>query len=578
MAQEIKGFAEHFDGFTRHLKLAGAVFAAILVIGIVFAYSLPDIYQSQGYILIEEPQIPSEILKSTITSYASQQLATLNEKILTIPNIIRFIEEFDLYPRERLDTPVELLVPKARAAIAVEIQSRSSVNTAGLPAQRVVGFTVAFEDESPETAKRVADALVEMYLEENLKSRSAQTRDTAAFLAEEVKKLEGEIGELEAKLATFKEENANRLPSLNSMNMQQMQRTDEQLMTLKAQLDSLEQTRISVEAQLVGLEPTNPVRLADGTFALAPADQLKQLQTQLSVYQSRYSDNHPDVKATKRDIESLKSRFGLQVNVAGIEKEIVDVKGQLAVAQEKYGPEHPDVVLLNRRLADLENQSTDALQKQLESEVKPDNPAYIQLRSTLDSIDAQEDATKTVIAKLRSDMAMYEQRLTETPQVESEFAALSRTLTSTSNRYWVMRDKQFAAEMGESLETESKGEAMLLVEPPRVPLKPIKPNRGAIITLTILFALVAGIGITQLADGMDTSLRNTASIVSIQSVPPLAEIPYIYTQVELAHAAKMRKFAMASVVPVICCVVLILHFTVLPLDVLWFALASRIGL
>ncbi len=578
MAQEIKGFAEHFDGFKRHLKLGGAVFAAILFIGIVFAYSLPDIYQSQGYILIEEPQIPSEILKSTITSYASQQLATLNEKILTIPNIIRFIEEFDLYPQERLDTPVELLVAKARAAIAVELQSRSSVNTAGLPAQRVVGFTVAFEDENPETAKRVTDTLVEFYLEENLKSRSAKTRDTAAFLAEEVKKLEGEIGELEAKLATFKEENADRLPSLNAMNMQQMQRADEQIMALEGQLDSLQQTRITVEAQFIGMEPSNPVRLADGTFALGPADQLKQLQTQLSVYQSRYSDDHPDVKATKRDIESLKSRFGLQVNLAGIDKEIVDVKSQLAVAQEKYGAEHPDVILLNRRLADLEKQSADALLNQLESEVKPDNPAYIQLKSNLDGIDAQENATKTMIEKLRSDIAMYEKRLTETPQVESEFAALSRTLTSTSNRYWVMRDKQFAAEMGESLETESKGEAMVLVEPPRVPLEPIKPNRGAIVVLTLLFALVSGIGVTQLADGMDTSLRNSASVISIQSVPPLAEIPYIYTQLELAHAAKIRKLALASVVPVICSAVLILHFTVFPLDVLWFSLASRIGL
>jgi len=578
MAQEIKGFADHFDGFKRHLRLAAGVFLAILAMGVVFAYSLPDIYQSQGYILIEEPQIPSEILKSTITSYASQQLATLNEKILTIPNIIRFIEEFDLYPRERLDTPVELLVPKAREAIAVEIQSRASVSSSGLPAQRVVGFTVAFEDENPETAKRVADMLVQMYLDENLKSRSAKTRDTAAFLAEEVKKLEGEISELEAGLAKFKEENADRLPSLNSMNMQQMQRTEDQLMTLEGQLDALEQTRITVEAQLVGVEPSSPVRLPDGTFALSPADQLKQLQTQLTVYQSRYSDDHPDVKATKRDIESLKARFGLQTSLVEVDKEIVDVKAQLALAEKKYGREHPDVLLLQRRLAELEAQSTDALQKQLESEVKPDNPAYIQLQSSLDSIDAQESAIKTMISKLRADMAMYEKRLTETPQVESEFAALSRTLTSTSNRYWVMRDKQFAAEMGESLETESKGEAMVLVEPPRVPLKPVKPNRGAIITLTLLFALVSGIGITQLADGMDTSLRNAASVISVQQAPPLAEIPYIYTQAELVHAAKIRKLALASIVPVICCVVLILHFTVLPMDVLWFSLVSRIGL
>jgi succinoglycan biosynthesis transport protein ExoP len=302
MAQEIKGFADHFDGFKRHLKLAGALFAAILAAGIVFAYTLPDIYQSQGYILIEEPQIPSEILRSTITGVVAQQLASLNEKILTIPNIIRLIEEFDLYAQERLDTPVELLVEKARASIAVEIQSRASVSASGLPAQRVVGFTVAFEDEDPEATKLVADELVQLYLEENLKSRSAQTRDTAAFLAEEVNKLETEIGDLEANLAKFKEDNADRLPSLNSMNMSQMQRIDDQLLSLEAELQAIQQTRIGVESQLVGIDPSNPVRLPDGTYALSPVDQLKQLQTQLIIYQSRYSDDHPDVKATRRDI------------------------------------------------------------------------------------------------------------------------------------------------------------------------------------------------------------------------------------------------------------------------------------
>jgi len=283
MAQEIKGFADHFDGFRRHLRLAGVVFAAIFAIGVVFAWSLPDIYQSQGYILIEEPQIPSEILRSTITGLAAQQLASLNEKILTIPNIIRLIEEYDLYPRERIDTPVELLVMKARGAIAVDIQSRASVSSSGIPANRVVGFTVAFEDESPEKAKQIADELVQLYLAENLKLRSSQTRDTAAFLAEEVDKLEVEIGDLEEELAGFKEKNADRLPSLNSMNMQQMQRIDEQLLQLDGELQALQQTKISVESQLVGLEPSSPVRLADGTYALSPMDQLKQLQTQLSV-------------------------------------------------------------------------------------------------------------------------------------------------------------------------------------------------------------------------------------------------------------------------------------------------------
>lgn len=578
MAQEVKGFIDHFNGFKRHLKLAAATFVAITALGVGFAYSLPDVYKSQGYILIEEPQIPSEILRSTITSYAAQQLTILSEKILTIPNIISFIEEYDLYPEERKSTPLELLAMEARMAIAVEPATRASVSESGLPSTRVVGFTISFEDKDPATAKTVADALVELYLSENLKSRSALTKDTSSFLKEEVAQLEAEISGLEKNMAKFKEDNANRLPSLNAMNMAQMQRADDQLLALESQLQALEQTRISIEAQMVGLSATTPTVLQDGSVALSPLDQLKQLQSQLTVYQSRYSDDHPDVKATKRDIEALRARFGLDVDLAKIDQNIATVKADIASAKQKYGPEHPDVLLLNKRLAELERTANEAMQKNLESEVTPDNPAYIQLKASLNSLDAEEQAIKSTMAKLRADMADYEQRLAETPQVEIELEALSRTLSSTSNRYWVMRDKQFAAEMGETLETESKGEQMFLVEPPRLPIKPYKPNRGAIIVLTMLFALVAGIGITQLVDSLDKSIHTAAALVGVQGSEPLAEIPYIYTNAEIAKAAKLRKLTLAAVVPLIFCIALVLHFTVFPLDVLWYSLASRIGL
>lgn len=578
MAQEIKGFGDHFNGFKRHLKLAAATFAAIAAIGIGFAYSLPDIYKSEGYILIEEPQIPSEILRSTITGYAAQQVTILSEKILTIPTIIEIIKEFDLYAEERESTPIEMLAMDARLAINVEPVTRATVSQTGLPTTRVVGFNISFEDKDPKTAKAVTDSLVEMYLSENLKSRSALTKDTSAFLVQEVDQLEAEIGTLEGNLAKFKEENADRLPSLNQVNMQQMQRADDQLLQLETQLQSLEQTRISIEAQMVGLDVTMPTQLRDGTIALSPLDQLKQLQSQLTVYQSRYSDDHPDVKATKRDIESLKTRFGLDVNLTQVDQSIAGVKADLALATQKYGPEHPDVLLLNKRLAELERTAADTLQKKLETEVTPDNPAYIQLKATLNSIDAEEQAIKTTMAKLRADMADYERRLMETPQVERELAALSRTLSSTSNRYWVMRDKQFAAEMGETLETESKGEQMVLIEPPRLPLKPYKPNRGAIILLTVLFGLVAGIGISQLADSLDKSIHDAPALFSVQGSEPLVQIPYIYTNAELEKVAKLKKLTLAGVAPVIFCIGLVLHFTVLPLDVLWYSVASRIGL
>jgi uncharacterized protein involved in exopolysaccharide biosynthesis len=577
MATEVKGFAEHFAGFRRHLKLAAATFAVVMLFGIGFSVSLPDVYRASAFILVEDPDIPEEIVRSTVTTYTTRQLTTLNEKILTIQNLVRMIEDFDLYVDERRSTPVELLAVEMRQKISIDIQQRDSVGANGLPSLQVVGFSISFEDESPEVTKAVVDELANLYLENNIRVRSEQTAETEQFLAGEIARLEGEISVLEGELAEFKEVNADRLPSMTASNMTMMSRIDQDLMNIEQQRAVLDQNRLSIEAQLSTVEPSVAVRLADGSIALSPQDQLKALTTQLSIYESKYSDDHPDVIAARRDIESIKKRFGIDVDLQQLEDSIVATKADLAKAQEKYTDDHPDVVALQNRLTNLEQERNTTLERQLESKVTPDNPAYISLESAIDRLDAEKAALNLKERELRSRMADYETRLMETPNIEKELAALTRKLSSTSNRYWVLRDKQFAAEMGVTLESQNKGEEMVLIEPARVPLKPFKPNRPAIITLTFLFALVAGVGITQLVDALDKSIRDSAGIISVQGVSPLVEIPYIYNDAELEQALKLRKMAIAAVPAMVLVMVVIVHFVLQPLDVLFYALAARLG-
>ncbi len=578
MAEQTKGFAEHFAGFTRHWKLAAITFSVILAGGVFFTMTLKDIYRSTGFILIDEAKIPEEIIRSTVTTYTTRQVTELNERILTVGNLVRIIEEYDLYPEERQATPTELLAARVRESIAVEIQSRETVTPSGLPRPVAVGFTVSFDDENPQKAQQVAAELVDLYLQENIKARAEQTSETSEFLKGEVRRLEGDIALLEDNLAKFKEDNADALPSMSAVNKQQMTRLESELLLLDQRARVIEDNRLALKAQLSSVNPNLPTRLADGTMVVSPLDQLKGLQTQLSVYQSRYSDDHPDVIRTKRDIESLRKRFGLDVDFNQLDDALVAARADLATARERYTAEHPDVIALEKKIEDLEAQIADASQRKLEGVLEPDNPAYISLQTSLAQLDIEEAALDRERISLEKRMADYEARLMVTPQVEKELASLSRELSSTANRYWVMRDKQFTAEMGETLETQSKGEEMVVIEPPRVPLQPYKPDRGAIIMLTLLFAVVCGVAVTQLADALDKSIRGGGAIESVQGQPPLVEIPYIYSQEEIERARRIRKIGLAMAPALVLVVVIVLHFTVMPLDVLFFRALRGLGL
>jgi hypothetical protein len=120
------------------------------------------------------------------------------------------------------------------------------------------------------------------------------------------------------------------------------------------------------------------------------------------------------------------------------------------------------------------------------------------------------------------------------------------------------------------LETESKGERFTLIDPPVMPEQPIKPNRPAIIFLSLILALGAGLGYAAVAESLDSSVRGIKGVMSTLQVAPLAIIPYLATDKEIAHGRRHRRRLVLIAVGIVVVAVILVHFFVSPLDVLWF--------
>ena len=166
----------------------------------------------------------------------------------------------------------------------------------------------------------------------------------------------------------------------------------------------------------------------------------------------------------------------------------------------------------------------------------------------------------------------------KTPQVEQVLIALQRQLLSATTQYYALRDRQFGAEMGEALETQSKGERFVLVEPPNLPLEPSSPNRPVLLLLLLILAPAIGIGLVPLKESMDKSIWGAKMLDSIQGAPPIAEIPLIVTHQEANHARRMAVFAWAGAPVAILVLALSVHFLLRPLDVLWYVAMRKLGM
>ena len=55
----------------------------ILLLGATLAFTIPAVYRSTATILIEEQEIPSDLVRSAITTYADQRIETIKQQVMS---------------------------------------------------------------------------------------------------------------------------------------------------------------------------------------------------------------------------------------------------------------------------------------------------------------------------------------------------------------------------------------------------------------------------------------------------------------------------------------------------------------
>jgi len=578
LAEEGKGLGDFLAALRRRKWLGLITALVVFVVGALITFLWPTKYTSTAIILIEEPEVPQELVQTTVTTFAAQQIQLINQRVMTRSNLAGIIEEFDLYPEKREYLPTLLLTEDVQEQVQMDLVNVELTDPrSGRPTVDTIAFTVGFEHESPKLAQQVANELVSLYLEENVRSRTVQTAETSEFLTAEVERLDAQVSRLEQRLATFKEENKDSLPELTQLNLQIIQRTEDQLLEVQRQKQAAEERRILLQAQLAEIDKMAPTILADGRAVVSPQNQLKALQTQLAMLEGKYSAGHPDVMRTRRELQALQEQTGITADMSDTGPALADARTRLAQARETYSDEHPEVKSLEREVASLEAANTG--QRELaDSQVQPDNPAYIQISAQIESLGADRNALAEQERALRQRIADIEENMLRAPQVEQELFSLTRQLQTATQRYVAMRDRQFGAEMGQALESQSKGERFVLVEPPDLPLLPSSPNRPALLLLLLILAPAVGVGVIQLKEAMDNAVWAPKDVEELLGTAPIAEIPLIMTPSDEARQKRMKLAALAGVPATMAVMAIVIHFAIRPLDVLWYTVVRQLGI
>lgn len=574
--------ADRWQALRRRRGAALWTTLAVLVVAVTVAMLWPPTYRSTGTILIEQQELPQDLVQSTITTYADQRIQIISQRVMTTDNLLRLIDRFNLYPALRRNQPREVLLARMRKDIHFAMISADVMDPReGRATKADIAFTVSYDSRDPGIASRVANELVTLYLDENLRNRQQLSADAESFLAQQAQQLEQSIAATQGQLATFKNEHINTLPDEQMVNRESLLRAQDEVRDADTQLRSLAQQITYLEAQLAQISPSSQVYTSTGERVLSPSDELKFLRTQYDQLSAIYAPDHPDVLRVKQEIAGLEHAIGQVDSSNDLQRELEQARTQLAQLRQRYAPDHPDVVRLQRRIDALTQAvkaaPASAVTATAAAPAQPDNPAYIEVKAQREAALAQQASLLSQRAALQASVDDLQHRLAASPAVERDYDALMTQLNNEQIQYREVRQKQMDAKISQNMEDEQKGERFTLIDPPLVPEQPTSPNRHMLLLLGVMMALAAGLGMVALLESRDHSVRNRRDLELLLQVPPLAILPRMVTRGELLRQRWRRRLTLMGGVAVIAIMLVLTNLFYRPLDVLWDVAWRRMG-
>jgi succinoglycan biosynthesis transport protein ExoP len=556
---------------------------AIMVISLLVALLLPSIYESKSAILIEEQQIPQDFVRSTVTGYADQRIQSLNQQILSRTKLLEIIKQFNLYADQRGKYTQEEIVDNMRDDINVDLisaevadQKRRRPGRPGSEQGVTIAFTIAYRGKNPDTVQKVAGTLASLYLQENLKIREQQAKTTTKFLEAELKEIQEQLASIGQKITVFKTKHEGLLPELQPFNQAQADRLEKEIDQIRVQIQTAEDRKIYLQGQLATVKPDTPIISSTGERVLDPDSRLHQLQVVLCDLQSKFSSNHPDVLKVKREIAELKKLAGSPGGSPSLKRQkLTKLKAELAEKQGHYSDQHPEVIKLKKEIAEIE--SLPESNQPAKPVSQPENPAYVNLCTNIESATSDIQSLKQQKADLENKLKMYRQRLEEAPKVEQEYLALARDYQNAHTKHQEIMNKIMEARIAEGMEESQKAEKFTIIDPASYPEKPVAPKRGLIALAGLILGLGAGLGMVALSENLDHSIKNTDELAWLTGLPVLGRITRIVTPEDIARQKHRHRLIWSITGLSIFLGLILFHFFVMDLYILYARVGRFVG-
>ena len=470
-----------------------------------------NLYSASITIFVDPENVLGDIAKGVaVSSNLNDQLPTLQQLLLSDdflqPHVIDELglryEDLYVPPMQMNFMPTALNVADKvknliKKVFQLDIYTQSDTQTRSAQQQEMIVtlkqhisltqsrgmlLVISYAGREPRTCQKIVEILANQSKELLLRTKSQETREALRYIEQQYNDANQRLADLEKELAVKKVADFDKGPEAKVALLTQRQQTQDTLRVLAQDIQSLAAQKQDVlakkEKRKTELQ-NNPQIIAElAKIAQSQATmELDALKTRLAQLKKVYTDEWPEIKDLAAEID----------------------RKEQAVQSARKDPNAEEKIFLA-------------------------DPMYNEYFRQISQIETQENSLKTQEKKLNDNLAIYDQKLKNMPEVEKSFAAIQRDMALYEKLQVDLSQKRQTARATMELE-KSRGENRIRVVNRSFPTKPSGIAPILLMPVLCLLGPAAGSGIIFLLYYLNNSVKSADDVQKEYNLPVIAIIP-----------------------------------------------------
>jgi polysaccharide chain length determinant protein (PEP-CTERM system associated) len=479
-----------------------------LAIGFV-VFRLPEIYESSTLIVVKPSTLPNSVVPMMTEETLTRELASISQVVTSRSSLQPLVEKYDLYEEERRrGEAMEVIIEEMRKGIKVEVNtSRNDITNA---------FNITYRGRDPKTTQAVAGELASRYVDEQTKGTINAGTSARQFIEGQVRSAKEELDAVDNQRLAYLQQNMNNLPSQSQALVGRLTALHEEQKALIAEQGRLRDLAAAYRSQL--------------------GDITKSYEQEIVLSAENTTD--PKTTAAWAELVSRRSQY----------------EGELQKLLTQYTEKHPDVVATQKQIEDIKAQQDqmmndwkDRIEDRKQKLTKLTDPRLLTLRTNISMIEGDMDRQNRLLDETNKQIADMNARINAIPNAEVGLEALDREYQTKKSNFDNLLSQQQKIVVGADAAREQQGGGIQVVDPANLPEKPVAPKR--LVLTAGGFGIGLGLGMLIV---LIVEVRRLFTIQTIEDakhytkLPVLASIPELMTPAEAFAIPRRRNLALAA--------------------------------